>query len=148
MTNSTGELMTALKNEQKSVENYLNENKDELISINIKKMWSEFVKKSGISKTEIIDRSDCGYNYFYCIINGKKIPSRDKIIQLVIAMGLTIDDCQTALKYCGRSPLYPRVKRDSIIIFGIKNGQSIYQISNALVNNGEKSLLGNGKSNE
>ena len=63
--------------------------------------------------------------YFYDVINGRKIPSRDKIIRLALALGLSLDECQTALKFCGRSQLYPRIKRDSIIIHGI-NENSAY----------------------
>lgn len=144
----TDELMKALKNEADSVENYLDENKDELIKIDIRSLWNEMIKKSGLTKTEIIDRSNCGYNYFYCIISGKKIPSRDKIAELVIAMGLSVDDCQKLLKLNGKAPLYPRVKRDSIIIYGIQNGQSVYEISEALESNGEKPLRNGGETND
>ena len=143
----TDELMEALKNETDSVENYLDENRDELIKIDIRGLWSEMIKKSGLTKTDIIDSSDCGYNYFYCIINGKKTPSRDKIVELVIAMHLSVDDCQKLLKLNGKAPLYPRIKRDSIIIYGIENGQSVYEISNALKSNGEKPLRNSGESN-
>lgn len=37
--------------------------------------------------------------YFYDVINGRKIPSRDKIIRLALALGLSLDECQTALKF-------------------------------------------------
>lgn len=148
MKKVTDELMEALKSETVSVENYLDENRDELIQIDIRKMWAEFIKKSGLSKTEIIDRSNCGYNYFYCIINGKKIPSRDKIIELAVAMRLSVDDCQTALKFSGKAPLYPRVKRDGIIIFGLENGQTVFEISEALQKNGEKTLKTSGEIND
>ncbi len=140
MKKNTDELMFALKNETESIEGYLENNKDELIKIDIRKMWDGFISKSGLSKVDIIERSSCGYNYFYCIINGDKTPSRDKIIELSIAMNLSVDDCQTALKYCGKAPLYPRVKRDSIIIYGLNEHQPISEINKALKNNGEKTL--------
>ncbi len=148
MKKITDELMEALKNESSSVEDYLEDNRDELIKIDIKKFWSEMIKKSGMTKTEIIDRSDCGYNYFFCIIGAKKIPSRDKIIELIVAMGLEVDDCQNALKFSGKAPLYPRVKRDNIIIYGINNHQSIFQINESLKKNGEDLLKNSGEEND
>ena len=144
----TDELMTALKNETDSVENYLDENRDELIKIDIRSLWSEMIKKSGLTKTDIIDSSDCGYNYFYCIINGRKTPSRDKIIELVIAMKLSVDDCQKLLKLNEKAPLYPRIKRDSIIIYGIENGQTVFEISDTLKKNGEKPLRDGGDTHD
>ena len=148
MAINTGDLLEALKCENDSVENYLECNKSELINIDLRKMWNSFVKKSGYTKTDIIDRSNCGYNYFYCIISGRKIPSRDKIIELIIAMGLSVDDCQVALKYSGKAPLYPRIKRDSIIIFGINNSLSVYQISEILRRNSKKILRNSGELND
>lgn len=144
----TDELMEALRKETDSVETYLDENRDELIKIDIRSLWSEMIKKSGLTKTEIIDNSDCGYNYFYCIINGRKTPSRDKIIELVSAMKLSVDDCQKLLKLNGKAPLYPRIKRDSIIIYGIENGQTVFEISEALKKNGEKPLRDGGEAHD
>ena len=74
------------------------------------------------------------------MINGRKIPSRDKIIRLALALGLSLDECQTALKFCGRSQLYPRIKRDSIIIHGINRKLSIYEVSDKLLSLGEEDL--------
>lgn len=148
MKKVTDELMDALTHQTSSVEEYLNDNQDELITIDLRKFWAEMIEKSGMTKTEIIDRANCGYNYFYCIINGKKIPSRDKIIELIIAMKLSLDDCQKALKFSGRAPLYPRVKRDSILIFGIRNGQTVYEISETLKQNGETILKSSGEVND
>lgn len=148
MKKVTDELMDALSNQTSSVEDYLNDNRDEMITINLRTFWAEMIEKSGMTKTEIIDRANCGYNYFYCIINGKKIPSRDKIIELILAMKLSVDDCQKALKFSGRAPLYPRVKRDSIIIFGINNSQTVYEISEALKKNGETIFKNSGEIND
>ncbi len=138
-------LMMALRNENGSVEKFIEKHKNDFIVLNVKSMWTKLIKKSGLTKTEIIDKSNCGYNYFYCIINGKKTPSRDKIIELIVAMGLDVDDCQTALLFSGRAPLYPRVKRDCIIIYGIENKQTIYQISETLKRNGENILKYSGE---
>lgn len=140
MKKKTDELMNALSEKHSSIDNYLSENKDELIQFDVMKFWNDIIKKSGMNKTEIIDKADCGYNYFYCIISGKKIPSRDKIIELMIAMKLDVDDCQNALKVHGKAPLYPRIKRDSIIIHGINNHKSVNEINAVLKENNETTL--------
>ena len=93
-----------------------------------------------MTKSDIINKSDFGYVYFYDVINGKKIPSRDKIIKLFFAMHLSLNECQQALKYCGRSMLYPRVKRDSIFIFGLTHGLSLFQVSELLQQQGEADI--------
>ncbi|UKI23837.1 MAG: hypothetical protein L6V88_05675 [Anaerotruncus sp.] len=51
-----------------------------------------------------------------------------------------MDECQEALRISGRSALYPRIKRDAIILFAISNGYSIYQLAELLQNAGEEPL--------
>lgn len=111
-----------------------------MFRIKIKDFWETAIEKSGYSKSNIINKSDFSYCYFYDVINGRKIPGRDKIIRLILTMKLSVDECQEALRISGRSALYPRIKRDSIILFAISNGYSIYQLSELLADAGEEPL--------
>ena len=105
---NTNDLMEELNDSKVPIENYIQSNSDSFINIDLSKFWKELINKSGMIKTDIINKSDFSYVYFYDVINGRKIPSRDKIIRLALALGLSLDECQTALKFCGRSQLYPR----------------------------------------
>ena len=97
-------------------------------------------EKSGKSKSNIINKSDFNYSFFYDIINGRKIPARDKIIRLVLTMNLTLDECQQALRLSDKALLYPRVRRDSIIIFAINNCLTIAQCNEQLIKFNEEVL--------
>lgn len=140
MVKSTAELMEELKYNEQPVQDFLTDNSDSMIEMNLKKFWTEMVRRSGMTKSDIINKSDFGYVYFYDVINGRKIPSRDKIVKLILAMHLPLEDCQEALKYSGRSNLYPRVKRDSILIYGLVHRLSIFEVSELLLSNGEADL--------
>lgn len=136
----TKELLDELKGKNIDINTYLESNSDSLIEINLKKFWDDVVNNSGMSKSDIINKSDFGYVYFYDVINGRKIPSTDKIVRLALAMKMTLEQCQTALKYSGKSPLYPRLKRDSILIFAINHNYDIYQTAELLLNEGLEEL--------
>lgn len=136
----TKELLDELKGKNIDINTYLESNSDSLIEINLKKFWNDVVNNSGMSKSDIINKSDLGYVYFYDVINGRKIPSTDKIVRLALAMKMTLEQCQTALKYSGKSPLYPRLKRDSILIFAINHNYDIYQTAELLLNEGLEEL--------
>lgn len=136
----TKELLDELKGKNIDINTYLESNSDSLIEINLKKFWNDIVNNSGMSKSDIINKSDFGYVYFYDVINGRKIPSTDKIVRLALAMKMTLEQCQTALKYSGKSPLYPRLKRDSILIFAINHNYDIYQTAELLLNEGLEEL--------
>lgn len=136
----TDELLEELKFKNTDIQEYIESNPDSFIQINLKEFWGEIVNNSGMSKSDIINKSDFSYVYFYDVIAGKKIPTSDKIIRLVLAMHLSLEQCQTALRYCGKSQLYPRIKRDSLLIYAITHGYTVYQAQELLSNSGEDEL--------
>lgn len=140
MRKSTEDLLQELQNENCKIDEYLKGNGESFVYDKIKDFWETAIEKSGYSKSNIINKSDFSYCYFYDVINGRKIPGRDKIIRLILTMHLSVDECQEALRISGRSALYPRIKRDAIILFAISNGYSIYQLAELLQNAGEEPL--------
>ncbi|MBR0413906.1 MAG: hypothetical protein IJI67_02400 [Clostridia bacterium] len=136
----TDELLAELKLKNLDIQEYIDQNENSFIEISLKEFWSELLERSGKSKSNIINAADISYIYFYEIIQGKKVPKKDKIIRLILAMELELDDVQTALRYCNQSPLYPRIKRDSLLIYAIENHYSIYQTQALLLENGETEL--------
>lgn len=140
MRKSTEDLLEELQNENCKIDEYLKGNGESFVYDKIKDFWEAAIEKSGYSKSNIINKSDFSYCYFYDVINGRKIPGRDKIIRLILTMHLSVDECQEALRISGRSALYPRIKRDAIILFAISNGYSIYQLAELLQNAGEEPL--------
>lgn len=122
------------------IENYLSDNTSSFVSHSISEFWESACEKSGISKSNIINKSDFSYCYFYDVINGRKIPSSDKIVRLALTMKLSLDDCQQALRISGKTALYPRIKRDSILIFAINNALNVYQCNELLTKCNEEPL--------
>jgi hypothetical protein len=78
--------------------------------------------------------------YAYQIFSGKRKPSRDKLLCLCRGMELNSVETNQLLKSAGFAPLYPKNKRDSIIMFGFEKGQSVVDINEVLYDNGEKTL--------
>lgn len=140
MRKSTEDLLEELQNENCKIDEYLKGNGESFVYDKIKDFWEAAIEKSGYSKSNIINKSDFSYCYFYDVINGRKIPGRDKIIRLILTMHLSVDECQEALRISGRSALYPRIRRDAIILFAISNGYSIYQLSELPADAGEEPL--------
>ena len=48
-------------------------------------------------------------------------------------MHLGWDDCQKTLRICGLSELYPRFRRDSIIIYAVAHGLTVYELNELLI---------------
>lgn len=140
MAKKTTELLKELSSDNTNLKEYFNDDPTSFINVNIKGFWGAAVKNSGKTKSDIINKADMSYCYFYDVINGRKIPSKDKIIRITLAMHLSLDDCQEALRISGKSALYPRIKRDSIIIYAINNAYSVYKTNELLTEYGEETL--------
>lgn len=140
MAKRTNDLMEELSGQDTDLDRYFEENPTSFINFDIKEFWKNAVDTSSKTKSDIINKADMSYCYFYDVINGRKIPSKDKIIRIVLAMNLSLDDCQEALRISGKSALYPRIKRDSILIYAINKGYSIYQTNDLLLEHGEEML--------
>ena len=93
---------------------------------------NRIVKEKKIVKSKALKRAEINEIYGYQIFSGKRIPSRDKLIALCIGMELDLEETQSVLKCSGFAQLYPKSKRDSIIISGIEKGQSVFEINGLL----------------
>lgn len=130
MKKSTEELLKILKNS--SLDAYLADNGGEMAENPICDYLTAVLNEKDLKKSEVIKKSNVQTNYAYQIFSGLKIPSRDKLISLCFGMSLSLDEAQTLLKYAGFAPLYPRNKRDSVIISALEKGESVIRCNIAL----------------
>ena len=127
----TDELMDAL-NQSSSIEEYINKQQDYMIDSTISDYLNQLLNEKSLKKSAVIKNSELNEIYGYQIFSGKRIPSRDRLISIAFGMGLSLDEAQALLKYAGFAPLYPKQKRDSLLIWGISHQFSIYQINDLL----------------
>lgn len=140
MAKTTTELLRELKRQSCSLPDYLLNHKETFVVEDIKAFWEQLIKEKKYSKSNIINKADFSYCYFYDVINGRKMPTKDKVVRLALAMKMSIDECQQALKISGRSALYPKVRRDSVLIYAIDKHLTISQCNNLLAQYGEDEL--------
>lgn len=96
-------------------------------------LLSEYIlkicKAKGYNKSTIIQNSDIYRTYGYEILNGKKSPSRDKLLQICIGNGFTLDEANRTLTIAKLGILYAKYPRDSILIYALNNDLSIIDIN-------------------
>ena len=56
-------------------------------------------------------------------------------------MEITLEETQTLLKQATYAQLYPKIKRDAIISYGILHHQSLHKINDRLFLENEKTLF-------
>lgn len=135
---TTGDLLKQLKAENISYSQYLEGNSDSFVQKDIVAYWENVLSQYKMKKIDIINKSDVGYTFFYDIINGKKIPSRDTICKIHLGLHASLESCQATLKFYDWAQLHPKTKRDSILIYGIEHSLSVNEVHNMLIENEEK----------
>lgn len=80
-----------------------------------------------IIKKALIDRT-----YGHQLFNGTRKPSRDKVLQLAFGFELDVDEAQKLLKIADKSALYPKIKRDAVILYCLSQEMDIFETQDAL----------------
>ena len=134
---STDELLTILK-EKKNYDDFLEECSNEII-YSISTYLNSFMKDTTVSA--LSKNSGLSESYLYKLLEGKRCnPSRDTLLQICFGLGLDLDQCNSLMRAGNFNTLYPRIKRDSIIIFCINKNLSLVECDQMLSNSGEKPL--------
>lgn len=137
---NTSELLKILGKKDVAYAEFLEIGENEFVNNSLIEFWVQVKAKCSLQNSDIINRADIGYTFFYDIINGKKKPSREKLVRLFLAMKLNLDEAQMALRVYCYSNLYAKDKRDSMFIYAINHGLSVARLNELLKENGEEEL--------
>ncbi|MEG0855352.1 MAG: hypothetical protein RSG52_02620 [Terrisporobacter sp.] len=130
----TVKLMSLLNNidDESNLDDFISNTLNNSDNIQLCKYLEKIFKDKSISKSAVIKNADIDRTYAYEILRGNKKPSRDKILQLCIGGDFNLEETNKALKIGNCGELYPKVMRDSVIIFGLNKKLSILDINDLL----------------
>lgn len=94
------------------------------------------LEKKDLKKSEVIEKTNLQKNYAYQICNGTKKGSKEKIIQLALAMHLDLHDTNNLLSLSDNGLLYAKVKKDAILIYALQHHYDLYQTNELLLAHG------------
>lgn len=101
----------------------------------------KLLKKYGKKMQDLINETDYSKPMLYHIKKNERVGSQRTILQIGIAIGVTVDEMQQLLKLSHNQELYPRYQRDFIILCGIQAGLNLYEIDEELRKQGIEDLL-------
>lgn len=139
MAKETKEMLEQLKRAD-SLDGYLTENAAEMVDGAIPAHLEALLAETGLTKSEVLRRAEINDIYGYQLFAGSRRPSRDKLVALCVGFGLSDQRTQQVLKAVGFAPLYPKHRRDSVLLFGLQKGYTVLQINNLLYEHGEPTL--------
>lgn len=123
------------------LEQFLESSGDALRERTFPQYLEELRVACGGPRERVIRRAGIERTYGHQLFRGIRSPSRDKVIQLAIGFALDVESAQRLLTGAQKSPLYPRIKRDAVLLYCIKNGLSFAETQGILDEQG-LTLLG------
>lgn len=135
----TGELMNELSSTA-NFSKYLEKNQDSFIKEPISQRLLELFDKRHVKKAVIFRAAGISEVYGYQVLAGLKRADRGKIIAILIALGLELDEINSVLKYGGYAALYVKNEADCIVIHGIMTKKKVSEINEMLYDKGLPTL--------
>ena len=136
----TGDLERSLKNSI-DLSEFLKENEDAFVENDLSSLLQEVISEKKMSKALVARKSNMSKVYLFQILNGSRTPSRDRVLCLCIGLELNVRETQALLKRACYGELYVKSRRDSIILYGIKEHWNLDKINDVLFDEGEETLL-------
>lgn len=137
---STGDLTSELMSAA-SIDSYIKDNQTFFFAQSISELLLELYRKSAISKAALARKSGMSEVYLHQIFAGRRTPSRDRLLCLCIGLGATLEETQRILMQASYAQLYPKIKRDAIISYGIVHGMPLQEINDKLFAENEAILF-------
>ena len=119
---------------------FLENNREQFQETGFLDYLMKLFQDAGISKVTLAKRAETSEIYLYQIFSGARMPSRDRVLCLSVGLPATLAQTQELLRIGGMAQLYPKNKRDAIIIYGLTHGQTLPQVNELLFAESKESL--------
>lgn len=95
----------------------------------------------GMNRSQVARISSINTTFLYNIFEGKSKPKRDNALMLAFALGCDLRQTQRLLRLADVAELWPKVRRDAIIIWCIERGYTREECDDELYRLGERAIL-------
>lgn len=139
---TTSQLLRMIQEEpDRFVSDYVGNQENYGFPVTLQQYLQELLQKHEMSIPDLIIKTVLSKSFVYQVFSGKRNPGRDILLRIAFAMHLSLDETQHLFLIAGKGALYPKVRRDAIIIFCLEKGMSLDEANEFLENSLEKGLL-------
>lgn len=114
------------------LDKFLEENQEEFSNEIFLNLLKDLLEKKKISKAALAKKAGMSEVYLHQIFAGKRRPSRNRLLCLCYGLGTSVEEAQDMLRQCGMAQLYPKMKRDAIIWYGLAHQVELFDINDKL----------------
>lgn len=136
----TGELIRILGS-AKRLTTALDLIRDDMHAPTFSERLSGLIKERNMSVAQLSEAALLSRSFTYQLCSGEREPSRDIVLRLALVLGLSLEQTQQLLRAARRGELYPRVERDAVLIFALRERMSVQATDEQLRARGQETLL-------
>ena len=123
------------------LEQFLSQNQEQFVNKSVSELLNHLFEKKYISKAALAKQSGMSEIYLHQIFAGRRNPSRNRLLCLCYGLEASVEEPPELLTLCGMAQLYPKLKRDAIIYYGLLHGLSLFEINDKLFAKNEETLF-------
>lgn len=120
---------------------FLSRNQEQFVDKSVAGLLNRLFEKKNISKAALAKQAGMSEIYLHQIFAGRRTPSRNRLLCLCYGLEASIEETQELLRLCGMAELYPKLKRDAIIYYGLLHKLDLFVINDKLFDENEDTLF-------
>lgn len=132
---NTTKLLEELRTAKSFIE-FSDRNEEVFVRESVSDYLQRLCSERGMEPAWVIRQSGIERTYGHQLFNGRRSPSRDKLIQLAFGFPLRLSELQQLLRHASKSQLYPKIKRDAAIIYSLNHHYTVIQLQELLEEQG------------
>lgn len=118
--------------EEKDIKLYFDKYGNQVKIVPVRELLRDLINARDIINARLFEKSGLHKTGGYDYTNGKRTISRDKVIQFSFGLELTRKQTDRFLLLAGMSTLYPKFKRDAVVIHALLSGMKINDLQDKL----------------
>ena len=120
---------------------FLSRNQEQFVDKSVAELLNHLFERKSISKAALAKQAGMSEIYLHQIFAGRRTPSRNRLLCLCYGLEASIEETQELLRLCGMAELYPKLKRDAIIYYGLLHKLDLFVINDKLFDENEDTLF-------
>lgn len=139
--NTTTEFLNSKIANSRDIKNFIRTHEHSIKTDTYHDYLHQLIESRHMKNTEFFMLAGLSESYGYQLLNGKRQPSRDKVIQSGFGLSLDVQTVNRLLKLSEKSELYVKNMRDAILIFSLSNQLSLIEVNQLLDEEGYDLLI-------
>lgn len=111
---------------------FIRQNEAAMQVLSFSEYITQLCEERGLVPERIVKQSQIERTYGHQLFNGTRRPSRDKVLQLAFGFGLNVEETQKLLRIAEKNELYPKIKRDAVILHCLARKKDLFETQDVL----------------